>query len=50
MLFVVHSEDDSDMDSEVEDRVDEVKSWISRNKGSSKNQSDEGNMKTPRCV
>ncbi|XP_076842775.1 unconventional myosin-XVIIIa isoform X2 [Brachyhypopomus gauderio] len=39
--------DDSDVDSEVEDRVDGVKSWLSKNKGSSKTLSDEGSLKTP---
>ncbi|XP_058267205.1 unconventional myosin-XVIIIa isoform X2 [Hemibagrus wyckioides] len=39
--------EDSDMDSEVEDRVDGVKSWISKNKGSTKTLSDDGNLKAP---
>uniref|UniRef100_A0A8C7LG02 Myosin XVIIIAa n=1 Tax=Oncorhynchus kisutch TaxID=8019 RepID=A0A8C7LG02_ONCKI len=34
--------DESDTDSEVEDRVDGVKSWLSKNKGSTKTLSDEG--------
>lgn len=38
------------MDSEVEDRVDGVKSWLSKNKGSSKTLLDEGSLKTPRLV
>lgn len=38
------------MDSEVEDRVDGVKSWISKNKGSTKTLSDDGNLKAPRSV
>lgn len=38
------------MDSEVEDRVDGVKSWISKNKGSTKTLSDEDNLKAPRSV
>ncbi|XP_063058950.1 unconventional myosin-XVIIIa-like [Engraulis encrasicolus] len=37
--------DDSDMDSEVEDRVDGVKSWLSKNKGSSKTLADEAGLK-----
>ncbi|KAM9455859.1 unconventional myosin-XVIIIa isoform 1-T1 [Clarias gariepinus] len=37
--------EDSDVDSEVEDRVDGVKSWLSKNKGSTKTLSDDG--KTP---
>uniref|UniRef100_A0AAY5F189 Unconventional myosin-XVIIIa-like n=1 Tax=Electrophorus electricus TaxID=8005 RepID=A0AAY5F189_ELEEL len=40
--------DDSDVDSEVEDRVDGVKSWLSKNKGSSKTLLDEGSSKTLR--
>ncbi|XP_037403493.1 unconventional myosin-XVIIIa isoform X2 [Pygocentrus nattereri] len=39
--------EDSDLDSEVEDRVDGVKSWLSKNKGSTKTLSDEGSLKTP---
>lgn len=33
------------MDSELEDRVDGVKSWLSKNKGSSKALSDDGSLK-----
>ncbi|XP_055736435.1 unconventional myosin-XVIIIa-like isoform X8 [Salvelinus fontinalis] len=33
-------------DSEVEDRVDGVKSWLSKNKGSTKNLSDDGSLKS----
>uniref|UniRef100_A0A8B9H5J9 Myosin XVIIIAa n=1 Tax=Astyanax mexicanus TaxID=7994 RepID=A0A8B9H5J9_ASTMX len=47
---LINSGDDSDMDSEVEDRVDGVKSWLSKNKGSAKTLSDEGSLKTPRLV
>ncbi|XP_015736357.1 unconventional myosin-XVIIIa isoform X5 [Coturnix japonica] len=36
---------DSDVDSELEDRVDGVKSWLSKNKGSSKALSDDGSLK-----
>ncbi|KAM9801206.1 unconventional myosin-XVIIIa [Neosynchiropus ocellatus] len=39
---------DSDTDSEVEDRVDGVKSWLSKSKGSAKNFSDEGSLKSSR--
>ncbi|MCJ8742243.1 hypothetical protein PDJAM_G00079840 [Pangasius djambal] len=39
--------EDSDVDSEVEDRVDGVKSWLSKNKGSTKTLSDDGNLKAP---
>lgn len=38
------------MDSEVEDRVDGVKSWLSKNKGSSKTLLDDANLKAPRSV
>ncbi|XP_044209740.1 unconventional myosin-XVIIIa isoform X10 [Thunnus albacares] len=37
---------DSDTDSEVEDRVDGVKSWLSKSKGSTKNLSDDGSLKS----
>lgn len=44
-----HSEGDSDVDSELEDRVDGVKSWLSKNKGpSSKATSDDGSLKSSR--
>ncbi|XP_068126217.1 unconventional myosin-XVIIIa isoform X5 [Hyperolius riggenbachi] len=39
---------DSDADSELEDRVDGVKSWLSKNKGSSKAFSDDGSLKSSR--
>ncbi|XP_043855816.1 unconventional myosin-XVIIIa isoform X6 [Dromiciops gliroides] len=39
-------EGDSDMDSELEDRVDGVKSWLSKNKGPSKAASDDGSLKS----
>ncbi|XP_051540244.1 unconventional myosin-XVIIIa-like isoform X4 [Myxocyprinus asiaticus] len=39
--------DESDMDSEVEDRVDWVKSLLSKSKGSTKMLTDEGSQKTP---
>ncbi|KAI7793676.1 putative unconventional myosin-XVIIIa, partial [Triplophysa rosa] len=38
--------DDSDMDSEVEDRVDGIKSLLSKSKGSTKTVLDEGSQKT----
>lgn len=47
-LVILHSGEDSDVDSEVEDRVDGVKSWLSKNKGSTKTLSDDGNLKAPR--
>uniref|UniRef100_A0A4W4F4N6 Myosin motor domain-containing protein n=1 Tax=Electrophorus electricus TaxID=8005 RepID=A0A4W4F4N6_ELEEL len=47
---LINSGDDSDVDSEVEDRVDGVKSWLSKNKGSSKTLLDEGSSKTLRSV
>ncbi|XP_041795863.1 unconventional myosin-XVIIIa isoform X2 [Chelmon rostratus] len=37
---------DSDTDSELEDRVDGVKSWLSKSKGSAKNLSDDGSLKS----
>ncbi|XP_070772814.1 unconventional myosin-XVIIIa-like [Enoplosus armatus] len=40
--------DDTETDSEVEDRVDGVKSWLSKNKGSAKTLSDEGSLKSTR--
>ncbi|XP_068187607.1 unconventional myosin-XVIIIa-like isoform X2 [Antennarius striatus] len=40
--------DETETDSEVEDRVDGVKSWLSKNKGSTKNFSDEGSLKSTR--
>ncbi|KAJ8266379.1 hypothetical protein GJAV_G00129760 [Gymnothorax javanicus] len=43
---LINSGDDSETDSEVEDRVDGVKSWLSRNKGSAKNLSDDGSLKS----
>ncbi|KAK2507533.1 hypothetical protein MC885_003223, partial [Smutsia gigantea] len=39
---------DSDVDSELEDRVDGVKSWLSKNKGPSKAASDDGSLKSSR--
>ncbi|XP_077168399.1 unconventional myosin-XVIIIa isoform X11 [Paroedura picta] len=43
---LINSEGDSDADSELEDRVDGVKSWLSRNKGSSKTVSEDGSLKS----
>ncbi|NXA52734.1 MY18A protein, partial [Nothocercus julius] len=39
------SDGDSDADSELEERVDGVKSWLSKSKGSSKAVSDDGSLK-----
>ncbi|NXF34365.1 MY18A protein, partial [Nyctibius bracteatus] len=39
------SDGDSDVDSELEERVDGVKSWLFKNKGSSKALSDDGSLK-----
>ncbi|XP_077336499.1 unconventional myosin-XVIIIa isoform X4 [Lithobates pipiens] len=39
---------DSDADSELDERVDGVKSWLSKNKGSSKAFSDDGSLKSSR--
>ncbi|XP_061219471.1 unconventional myosin-XVIIIa isoform X2 [Neopsephotus bourkii] len=41
---------DSDVDSELEERVDGVKSWLSKNKGSSKALSDDGSLKGSRAA
>ncbi|TMS14651.1 Unconventional myosin-XVIIIa [Larimichthys crocea] len=38
--------DETETDSEVEDRVDGVKSWLSKNKGSTKTLSEEGSLKS----
>ncbi|CAJ1064269.1 unconventional myosin-XVIIIa-like isoform X9 [Xyrichtys novacula] len=38
--------DDTETDSEVEDRVDGVKSWLSKNKGATKTTSDESSLKS----
>ncbi|XP_074496154.1 unconventional myosin-XVIIIa isoform X11 [Sebastes fasciatus] len=43
---LINSQGDSDTDSEVEDRVDGVKSWLSKSKGSAKNLSDDGSLKS----
>nr|XP_031324299.1 unconventional myosin-XVIIIa isoform X10 [Camelus dromedarius] len=43
-------EGDSDVDSELEDRVDGVKSWLSKNKGPSKTASDDGSLKSSRTA
>lgn len=44
------SDGDSDADSELDERVDGVKSWLSKNKGSSKAFSDDGSLKSSRLV
>ncbi|XP_035864799.1 unconventional myosin-XVIIIa-like isoform X10 [Sander lucioperca] len=43
---LINSGDETETDSEVEDRVDGVKSWLSKNKGSTKTLSDEGSLKS----
>ncbi|XP_071316775.1 unconventional myosin-XVIIIa-like isoform X10 [Trachinotus anak] len=45
---LINSGDETETDSEVEDRVDGVKSWLSKNKGSTKTQSEEGSLKSAR--
>ncbi|XP_056296623.1 unconventional myosin-XVIIIa-like isoform X4 [Pseudoliparis swirei] len=45
---LINNQGDSDTDSEVEDRVDGVKSWLSKSKGSTKNLSDDGSLKSSR--
>uniref|UniRef100_A0A3Q2YYD5 Myosin XVIIIA n=1 Tax=Hippocampus comes TaxID=109280 RepID=A0A3Q2YYD5_HIPCM len=47
---LINSQGDSDTDSEVEGRVDGVKSWLSKSKGSAKNFSDDGSLKSSRSV
>uniref|UniRef100_A0A3P8Y5C4 Myosin XVIIIAa n=1 Tax=Esox lucius TaxID=8010 RepID=A0A3P8Y5C4_ESOLU len=47
---LINNGDEADTDSEVEDRVDGVKSWLSKNKGSTKTLSDEGSLKSSRSV
>ncbi|XP_029704710.1 unconventional myosin-XVIIIa-like isoform X7 [Takifugu rubripes] len=46
---VINSGDETETDSEVEDRVDGVKSWLSKNKTTAKTPSDEGSLKSTRC-
>lgn len=43
---LINSGEGTETDSEVEDRVDGVKSWLSKNKGSSKTLSEEGSLKS----
>lgn len=43
---LINSDGDSDGDSELEERVDGVKSWLSKNKGSAKAFSDDGSLKS----
>ncbi|XP_047450750.1 unconventional myosin-XVIIIa isoform X9 [Mugil cephalus] len=43
---LINSQGNSDSDSELEDRVDGVKSWLSKSKGSAKNLSDDGSLKS----
>uniref|UniRef100_A0A669CJB0 Myosin XVIIIA n=1 Tax=Oreochromis niloticus TaxID=8128 RepID=A0A669CJB0_ORENI len=47
---LINSQGDSNTDSEVEDHVEGVKSWLSKNKGSTKNLSDDGSLKSFRSV
>ncbi|TNN86785.1 Unconventional myosin-XVIIIa [Liparis tanakae] len=48
LILLLHSGDETETDSEVEDRVDGVKSWLSKNKSSTKTLSDEGSLKSTR--
>lgn len=50
LILFLHSGDETETDSEVEDRVDGVKSWLSKNKSSTKTLSDEGSLKSTRSV
>ncbi|XP_061829179.1 unconventional myosin-XVIIIa isoform X3 [Nerophis lumbriciformis] len=43
---LINSQGNSDTDSEVEGCVDEVKLWLSKSKGSTKNFSDDGSLKS----
>ncbi|XP_015247580.1 PREDICTED: unconventional myosin-XVIIIa-like isoform X6 [Cyprinodon variegatus] len=43
---LINSGEGTETDSEVEDRVDGIKTWLSKNKGSSKTLSDEGSLKS----
>ncbi|XP_040194479.1 unconventional myosin-XVIIIa isoform X5 [Rana temporaria] len=45
---LINSDGDSDADSDLDERVDGVKSWLSKNKGSSKAFSDDGSLKSSR--
>uniref|UniRef100_A0A3B4B329 Myosin motor domain-containing protein n=1 Tax=Periophthalmus magnuspinnatus TaxID=409849 RepID=A0A3B4B329_9GOBI len=47
---LINSGDETETDSEVEDRVDGVKSWLSKNKGTAKPQSEEASLKSTRSV
>lgn len=50
LILCLHSGDETDTDSEVEDRVDGIKSWLTKNKTSAKTLSDEGSLKSTRFV
>uniref|UniRef100_H3D2Q3 Myosin XVIIIA n=1 Tax=Tetraodon nigroviridis TaxID=99883 RepID=H3D2Q3_TETNG len=43
---LINSGDETETDSEIEDRVDGVKSWLSKNKATAKTLSDEGSLKS----
>uniref|UniRef100_A0A8D2Q7A0 Myosin XVIIIA n=1 Tax=Varanus komodoensis TaxID=61221 RepID=A0A8D2Q7A0_VARKO len=47
---LINSEGDSDGDSELEDRVDGVKSWLSKSRGPGKAVSEDGSLKSNRSV
>lgn len=50
LVSCFHSGDETETDSEIEDRVDGVKSWLSKNKATAKTLSDEGSLKSARLV
>lgn len=50
LVSCFHSGDETETDSEIEDRVDGVKSWLSKNKATTKTLSDEGSLKSARLV
>uniref|UniRef100_A0A8D2LQD7 Myosin XVIIIA n=1 Tax=Varanus komodoensis TaxID=61221 RepID=A0A8D2LQD7_VARKO len=47
---LINSEGDSDGDSELEDRVDGVKSWLSKSRGPGKAVSEDGSLKSNRSA
>lgn len=50
LVSCFHSGDETETDSEIEDRVDGVKSWLSKNKTTAKTPSEEGSLKSARLV
>lgn len=50
LISCFHSGDETETDSEIEDRVDGVKSRLSKNKAMAKTLADEGSLKSTRLV